>query len=86
MFLLMGRVSLVPCPFQGVGVLYPPPKRHGIRDRTRTTKAGGTHPTGMLSCIDHYLCFSVKSSEGIGAEVYTDMLQKYMTPYITTQV
>jgi hypothetical protein len=29
---------------------------------------------------------SVKTTDGHGAEVYTDMLIKSMTPYITTQV
>ena len=72
-----GRVSLVPC---GVGryPMCPPP----TEPQKRAVRI-------LLECflVLIIICvFSVKSSEGIGAEVYTDMLQKYITPYITTQV
>ena len=32
------------------------------------------------------VCFRVQSADSPGAEVYTDILLKNMTPYITTQV
>ena len=55
------RISLVPCPFQGVWYLRSHvPSGGKVWGRGRvypqetlfpgTTKAGGTHPTGMLSC------------------------------------
>ena len=37
----------------------------------------------MVNEVSYY---RAQSSDGPGAEVYTDMLQKNMTPYITTQV
>lgn len=33
-----------------------------------------------------FCCFRVKSTDEVGAEVYTEMLLKNTTPYITTQV
>ena len=36
--------------------------------------------------MDINFIFRVRPGEGPGAEVYTEMLQKNMSPYITTQV
>ena len=68
MFLLEGRVSLVPCPFWGVGrvsigrTTSTPPERTTIPPRERATtrsnriwlrQEGGKHPTGMLGFFLH---------------------------------
>ena len=48
-----GRLSLVPRPFRRVGYLWSGGVSRGGVSRGRhrgTTKAGGTHPTGMVSC------------------------------------
>ena len=36
--------------------------------------------------VELHNVFSLRGNDGPGAEVYTDMLLKNMTPYITTQV
>ena len=49
------RTSLVPCPTAGLGY-----RGAGIGYLVGTTKAGGMHPTGMLSCLSLFQDFIIQ--------------------------
>ena len=62
-------ISLVPCPFRGNGYQVPSmpdpgsllggyPPSPWYRHLVVTSKAGGTHPTGMLSCVHKSYCYA----------------------------
>ena len=64
-------------------------KGHGTKDTLsqRTTKAGGTHPTGMLSCYRFYFISNIRQCNNSSATVtdYIFTTFDWSTPFVPKQ-